>query len=552
MLSESAGEGGVASEPVGSRAMRLGWWTAGLIVAITIWRLVWLWYSPYSLAEDEAWYWLWSRHIDWCYTTKGPGIAWAIWLSTRVFGDTEFGVRFLAPIFMSLSAWFAAGLTIDLTKSRRAGFWAAAVMLLSPAFQVLAMVMTIDPPLVACWMGACWAGWRATRGLCRSAWLAVGAAVAIGSLFKLTMLLVIPGIAVCAWMWRHEPSRVVAGRASPGREGQSVLWPLSSLAMALLGLLPMAIWNAREGWPTVHHLLEHLHQPSPNGGGSSFTPRWLLEYVGIQIAISLVPLGLIVAGWVVLRDRSREARGYVLWCALPLLLGYVPVALVTKTQGNWTIAAHAALAVLAGAGVLAEKAGHRVGMARRGVRILLGIGLLVGVLLPRMDLVALGVDRVRVALGDSAPSWLLIPIHRVMGADRMGEDAGRRLELLRGETSQEPFLLIDHYGAASLLEFSIVGHPRTYCSSSYTGGRETQFDHWADRDLARVDSELRGRPALIVGNGYEGSTLGGAWVAAFDRVRPVGVLDGEGKGRPVFIGYGYRGMVPLQKGSTGQ
>ncbi|QQS10332.1 MAG: glycosyltransferase family 39 protein [Phycisphaerales bacterium] len=552
MSSEGLSVGGVAEGPLGVSSDRWATRTAVLIVGATIWRLVWLWFSPYSLAEDEAWYWLWSRHLDWCYTTKGPGIAWAIWLSTHLFGDTAFGVRFLAPIFMSLSAWFAAGLTIDLTRSRRAGFWAAMVMLLSPAFQVLSMVMTIDPPLVACWMGACWSGWRATRGLCRGAWLALGAAVAIGSLFKLTMLLVIPGIAACAWMWRHEPSRVVAGRASPGREGQSVLWPLASVVVALLGLMPMVIWNAREGWPTVHHLLEHLHQPSPTGGKSSFTPQWLLEYVGIQIAISLVPLGMIVAGWGALRDRSREAWRYVLWSVLPLLLGYVPVALVTKTQGNWTIAAHATLAVMAGVCELGERTGRRAEMARRGVRILLGVGLVVGVLLPRMDVVALGVDRVREALGNSAPSWLLIPIHRVMGADRMGVDAGRRLEKLRGETSQEPFLLIDHYGEASLLEFSIAGHPRTYCSSAYTGGRETQFDHWADRDLARVESELLGRPALIVGNGYEGSTLGGAWIAAFDRAEPVGTLDGDGKGRPVFIGYGYRGMRALQKGTTGE
>ncbi len=549
--------GGVADGPLGVSSSRWATRTVALVVAVTIWRLFWLWFSPYSLAEDEAWYWLWSRHLDWCYTTKGPGIAWAIWISTHLFGDTAFGVRFLAPIFMSLSAWFAAGLTIDLTRSRRAGFWSAMVMLLSPAFQVLAIVMTIDPPLVACWMGACWAGWRATRGLCRGAWLAVGAAIAIGSLFKLTMLLVIPGIAACAWMWRREPSHVVAGRAgseraTPGRAGQSVLWALASLAITLLGLVPMVVWNGREGWPTVHHLLDHLHQPPSKSSGSSFTLRWLQEYVGIQIAVSLVPLGLIVVGWSALKQRSLEAWRYVLWCALPLLLGYVPVALVTKTQGNWTIAAHAALAVLAGVGVLAEKTGHGVGMARRGVRILLGVGLVVGVLLPRMDVFAMGVDRVRGALGDSAPSWLHIPIHRVMGADRMGEDAGRRLERLRGETSQEPFLLIDHYGAASLLEFSIAGHPRTYCSSAYTGGRETQFDHWADRDLARVESELLGRPALIVGHGFEGATMGGAWIAAFDRVKPMGVLDGDGKGRPVFIGYGYRGMRPLGEGSIGE
>ena len=41
---------------------------------------------PLDLAPDEAHYWDWSRHLDWSYYSKGPGIAWLIRLSCELFG----------------------------------------------------------------------------------------------------------------------------------------------------------------------------------------------------------------------------------------------------------------------------------------------------------------------------------------------------------------------------------------------------------------------------------------------------------------------------------
>src|SRR4051812_50215310 len=51
-----------------------------------------------DLSFDEAHYWLWSERLAPAYFSKGPGIAFALRASTALFGDTEFGVRFLSPI----------------------------------------------------------------------------------------------------------------------------------------------------------------------------------------------------------------------------------------------------------------------------------------------------------------------------------------------------------------------------------------------------------------------------------------------------------------------
>src|SRR5262252_11177376 len=75
---------------------RYSYLTAGLLVVLTAFRL---WYSTHlELVGDEAYYWLWSRHLDLCYLDKGPAIAWIIAAGTALFGQTVFGVRFFAVL----------------------------------------------------------------------------------------------------------------------------------------------------------------------------------------------------------------------------------------------------------------------------------------------------------------------------------------------------------------------------------------------------------------------------------------------------------------------
>src|SRR5687767_10787623 len=71
--------------------------TAGLALA----RLVALFSTPLELYPDEAQYWLWSRTLDFGYYSKPPVIAWAIWATTALGGDTEPWVRLSANLFQA-------------------------------------------------------------------------------------------------------------------------------------------------------------------------------------------------------------------------------------------------------------------------------------------------------------------------------------------------------------------------------------------------------------------------------------------------------------------
>jgi 4-amino-4-deoxy-L-arabinose transferase-like glycosyltransferase len=89
-------------------------------IAMAVLRVVYLaTMCPYTLIEDEAQYWVWSRMLDWSYYTKGPGVAWAIALATSVLGDGEWVVRLPAVVSSVIAQVAIAGLAFDVSRSVR-------------------------------------------------------------------------------------------------------------------------------------------------------------------------------------------------------------------------------------------------------------------------------------------------------------------------------------------------------------------------------------------------------------------------------------------------
>src|SRR5262245_21235820 len=82
-----------------SRISWIGCTTAALILGVGRARVLYLanW-CPLDLAPDEAYYWNWSRQLDWSYHSKGPLVACLIRLSCACFGDTMLAVRFPAIV----------------------------------------------------------------------------------------------------------------------------------------------------------------------------------------------------------------------------------------------------------------------------------------------------------------------------------------------------------------------------------------------------------------------------------------------------------------------
>src|SRR5690606_17747302 len=125
-------------------------------------------------------------------------------------------------------------------------------------------------------------------------------------------------------------------------------WAVGGAAVALLGLVPVVVWNAQRGWSRLRHLLGHLGLPGgdlppeqTNQGVWVYEPLWTLELVGTQIVLIGLVLLLIIAGVRLAMVERREggsrwpAKLFLMLCAVPILVFYLGVSFVTDVEGNW-------------------------------------------------------------------------------------------------------------------------------------------------------------------------------------------------------------------------
>ncbi len=564
-------------------------WGGGLLtilliaLAVTLARIAYLWLlCPYSLVEDEAQYWEWSRRLGWSYYSKGPGVAWLIRVMIELFGTSEAAIRMGAAISGGITAFAVGGLTLDMTRSRRAALYAVACVLLAPVLLVSSFLMTIDAPYIACWAVACWAAWRAMRHHSTPAWIVLGAAIGVGFLFKYTILLLPPGLIIFAMLARGH-SLSAEGEPGPRRTRSSPLAVIACIVVALLGLAPVMIWNASHDWSTVRHLLGHLRLEGgdvmPAQAGSwQYQPRWTLELIGAQLALVGPSIFLMVyAAWAALRNRRTQPEAwpgnfFLICCAAPILLFYLSVTFLNEAEGNWPVAGYITLFTLVGRYLDQHMAVYharvrdwlalptprpRRGWIRRrpetasqiAWHATVVIGLIVAVGSLRLDWAAIPINAVyrtitKTPSREEAPPdmrrSLLIPIYRLTGGPALGAEVHALAEQLRERTGKEPFHIVQHYGRASILAFYLPGRPIVYCGSSRLGGRKTQWDFWPDTDLDNMDL-LGGRPAVLSGATLE------QWQYLFTTVEELGVLATEPRShRRSFLGLNYLGFPKPQ------
>jgi 4-amino-4-deoxy-L-arabinose transferase-like glycosyltransferase len=513
-------------------------WVLAIVTGLLLARLAYLAFlCPYTLAEDEAHYWDWSRSLDWSYYSKGPGVAWLIALTTSILGESEMGIRAGAALMGSIATIGVAGLAHATYADRRTTIATAALFNLIPFYQVSALLMTIDMPYVACWALGSWAAMLALHKGGRWAWIALGASIAVGFLFKYTMAMIVPGI-LGAMIFAHRAHRRT-GKAALRMDPRFGRWGAFCVLVALAGLAPVVIWNAERDWPTLRHLLGHL---GVKGGDvptarDPWTPKWFFEFVAVQIGLIGPALALMyraIARGETGREHSpaeAQTRARTLaWMGLPLIGFYLLVSLINDAEGNWAIAGYVTLVPLAARlGTGRKRAGTPSGGRYPAWAACWLVGVVVAVCFARLDLLA------------KAPLiGRAVPLGRLMQADERARDVDRYTDLLAEETGLEPFVIASHYGRASQLASYMQDRPRVYCAGPHVGGRKTQFDMWPSTDLSQREVNLRlsGRPAVLVGSRKE------QWERAFEHVEPIGALEGETKpDRVSFLGYGYRGFT---------
>ena len=466
-----------AALPAGDPQLNQHWLRAGyvFIAALLLSRLWYIASGVIELSQDEAYQWLWSKHLALSYYSKPPGIALIQFAGTALWGDTELGVRFFSPVF-------AAVLSIVILRfmarevGARQGFLLLLALNATPLMAVGTVLMTIDPPLVLCWTLAMVAGWRAAQPTGKTKhWLLVGAAMGLGFLSKYSALYQIVCWGLFFALWK--PAR--AHLRKPG--------PYLALLVFAICTLPVVIWNAQHGWITATHVAQNASLDK------QWKPelRFFWEFLGSELGL-LNPVFLIAALWASIafwRQRRKNPLWLYFFCmGAPVFFGHVAYSLRSRIQPNWIAPAVVPMFCLM---VAYWDARWRQGC--RGARRWFAAGMVLGA----MAVVLLHDTNLIGKLAGRALPAPLDPLRRV----RAWKESTAIVEVARRKLAADgkpAFLIADHYGVTGLLTFYLPAAREAAVPLVYVRGSTSpnnQFFFWPEY---RYPTNRNGQNAIYV------------------------------------------------------
>lgn len=320
------------------------------IALVTLWRVAMLPLDRADLFVDDAQYWLWGQELAWGYYSKPPLIGWILRLSTDLGSDDRFWIRLPLPLIHAATAVLIATIARRLYGPRIAGIAGAGFVTL-PAVALGSLLVSTDTPLLFFFALAMLAQLRLARSGDTGAAVLLGVAVGAGLLAKYAMIYFPLSAALAA---------LVAPMARIGWRGAAI-----AAVVALAVVAPNLVWNATNGFATVHHTAYNA-----DWHGSGFDFAGLSGFFAGQFAVAGLFFAAFLAG--LGRVRRDPAARYLVAMALPVLAIVSVQASISGANANWAAVAHLGALVLACA-VLAGR--RRLLIAAFGVNLVVTFAL---------------------------------------------------------------------------------------------------------------------------------------------------------------------------------
>ena len=294
-------------------------------------RLVAAAWTP--LTFDEAYYWIWSKHLASSYYDHPPAVALVIRLGTMIAGDTELGVR-LISILLALPMSFAIYRTAKILFGGRLASTATIFLNVTLMAAVGTLIVTPDLPLLVASSFVLFFLAKLLETGRGAWWLAVGAAVGV-ALFQNTPR-----------CFSDPDPDLACKRAETA--------PLADLALA--------VSRRARGASRVcaGHSLERrsplglLHQAVRPFEITHFKPGFIAELIPTQIAFA-TPLVFLLGAMGLYALSRREGGGALAARALisamfwTITLYFIWHSLHARVEANWFAPVYPAFAIAAAA-----------------------------------------------------------------------------------------------------------------------------------------------------------------------------------------------------------
>lgn len=292
----------------------LGLWWIALILKLALGAVI-------PLAADEAYYWVWSKHLALSYYDHPPFVGWLFWIS-QPFEAFAHTVRWPSILLGHLTALIWFRLLASLGASDKSPLWFLFFML-CPLTGLGGMIITPDLPLLFFWSLSLLCLFRFMQSQNPSWAWSLGLALGLGFCSKYQIVL-LPFSLLPALAWKEIRLQLPRG-----------FW-IRTFVGGLAASSPVLLWNASHEWISFQFQLAHgLHS-------GRFSWQWPFEYL-LGHALLVFPSLL----WAARQPQAPSFR-FLLW-----LCGFGPLAFFwissfrAPSELNWPVMAYPALFALA-------------------------------------------------------------------------------------------------------------------------------------------------------------------------------------------------------------
>jgi hypothetical protein len=300
------------------------------ILALVMLRLIAAAVTP--LTFDEAYYWMWSKHLAGGYYDHPPMVAAVIRLGTMIAGDTEFGVRLVSILLALPMSWAIYRTAAILFGGQRVAASATILLNVTLMAAVGTLIVTPDAPLLVASSFVLFFLAKVLETGGGAWWLAVGVAAGAALLSKYTALFFGPAILI----WLVSVPKLRRWLISP--------WPYLGGVVALLIFSPVIVWNAD------HHWVSFIKQIG-RARIEDFRPAFIGELIPTQIAFA-TPLVWILGAMGLYALLKRNAGAFAarmlinstFW-TIALYFGWH--SLHARVEANWFAPVYPAFAIAA-------------------------------------------------------------------------------------------------------------------------------------------------------------------------------------------------------------
>ena len=278
--------------------------------------------SILNLADDGAYYWVWSRHLDISYYDHPPMIAYLIKIFTSIFGNNNFAVRLVPVLSVMVTSIYIYKIIKYLYNDEKKAFTAVVIYNIIPLFSMTSILVLPDLPLIMFYTAGLYYFLRIIYEKKAKLWYLLAILTGLGLLSKYNMFLVYPGIFF--YLLLNSDDRYWLKRKEP----------YIAFIVSVLFFLPVLIWNYNHEWISFafHLYNRHSHE-------LTLKPDLFLLFILVQMII-VSPVIFIGFWTAIFNNFSRKDVRILFFYGMPVFLIFMLASLVTEFKVHWTAMAY--------------------------------------------------------------------------------------------------------------------------------------------------------------------------------------------------------------------